>query len=75
MVAIGCDEISYCRGECYLTSVVDHPTGAIVWCAVGRNVQTLQGFFDELGERKQSILRSRSTMAGGYEKAIRENAP
>ena len=26
--------------------------GAIVWCAPGRNSATLQGFFDELGDRK-----------------------
>jgi hypothetical protein len=33
LVAIGCDEISYRRGQRYLTSVVDHRAGAIVWCA------------------------------------------
>jgi transposase len=37
LVAIGVDEISYRRHHRYLTSVVDHGTGAIVWCAPGRN--------------------------------------
>ena len=37
LVAIGVDEISYRRGQRYLTSVVDHRAGAIVWCAPGRN--------------------------------------
>ncbi len=44
LVAIGIDEISYRRGHRYLTSVVDHKTGAIVWCSPGRNAATLQAF-------------------------------
>jgi transposase len=75
LVAIGCDEISYRRGQRYLTSVVNHASGAIVWCAAGRNTATLQRFFDELGERRHSIRAVSIDMSGGYEKAIRENAP
>jgi transposase len=75
LVAVGCDEISYRRGQRYLTSVVDHDSGAIVWCAAGRNAATLQRFFDELGERKQSIRAVSIDMAGGYEKAIRDSIP
>ena len=40
LVAIGVDEISYRRGQRYLTSVVDHATGAILWCSPGRNAAT-----------------------------------
>jgi transposase len=76
LVAIGCDEISYRRGQRYLTSVVDHQTGAIVWCSPGRNAATLQAFFDELGpERRQSIRAVSIDMSGGYAKAIRDNVP
>ena len=75
LVAIGVDEISYRRGQRYLTSVVDHNTGAIVWCSGGRNAATLQAFFDELGERKTTIRAVSIDMSGGYEKAIRDNAP
>jgi len=75
LVAIGCDEISYRRGQRYLTSVVDHQTGAIVWCSAGRNAATLQRFFDELGERRRSIRAVSIDMSGGYEKAIREAIP
>src|SRR4051794_6342647 len=75
LVAIGVDEISYRRGQRYLTSVVDHHARAIVWCAPGRNAQTLQAFFDELGDRKGSIRAVSIDMSGGYEKAIRDNAP
>jgi transposase len=75
LVAIGCDEISYRRGQRYLTSIVDHRSGAIVWCAPGRNAQTLQRFFDELGpERVKSIRAVSIDMSGGYEKAIRDSA-
>lgn len=75
LVAIGCDEISYRRGQRYLTSVVDHATGAIVWCAQGRNAATLQAFFDELGERKHTIRAVSIDMSGGYERAIHDAIP
>ncbi|MCA1677606.1 MAG: ISL3 family transposase [Actinobacteria bacterium] len=76
LVAIGCDEISYRRGQRYLTSVVDHRTGAIVWCSPGRNAQTLQAFFDELGPRRRESIRAVSIdMSGSYAKAIRDNVP
>jgi transposase len=75
LVAIGVDEISYRRGQRYLTSVVDHRAGAIVWCAPGRNAETLQEFFDHLGERRHSIRAVSIDMSGGYEKAIRDAIP
>jgi transposase len=75
LVAIGVDEISYRKGQRYLTSVADHRAGAIVWCAPGRNAATLQAFFDLLGERKSSIRAVSIDMSGGYEKAIRDAIP
>ena len=75
LLAIGVDEISYRRHHRYLTSVVDHRSGAIVWCAAGRNAATLQAFFELLGERKDSIRAVSIDMSGGYEKAIREATP
>jgi transposase len=75
LVAIGVDEISYRRGQRYLTSVADHRSGAIVWCAPGRNSATLQRFFDELGERKASIRAVSIDMSGEYQRAIREAIP
>ena len=46
---IGIDEISYKRGHRYLTIVVDHDSGRLVWAAAGRDEATLQSFFDLLG--------------------------
>jgi transposase len=74
LVMIGVDEISYRRGQRYLTQVCDPQTGAIVWARPGRDAATLQAFFDELGERKQSIRAVSIDMNGGYEKAIRAAA-
>jgi transposase len=45
---IGIDEISYKRGMKFLTVVVDHDTGRLVWARPGRDRQTLHRFFDEL---------------------------
>ena len=49
---IGIDETSYRRGHRYLLVVVCHDTGRLLWAAEGRNQQTLQGFFDALGEER-----------------------
>lgn len=49
LVRIGIDEISYKKGHRYLTVVVDHGSGHLIWAGVGRDKATLQGFFDLLG--------------------------
>ncbi len=74
-MAIGVDEISYRRHHRYLTTVVDHHAGGIVWCAPGRNSEILRAFFELLGERCHSIRAVSIDMSGGYEKAIREAIP
>jgi transposase len=75
LVAIGVDEIAYRRGQRYLTCVADHATGAIVWCAPGRNSATLQAFFATLGDRKESIRAVSIDMSGEYQRAIRAAVP
>lgn len=49
LTRIGIDEVSYKKGHRYLTVVVDHDTGRLVWAAPGRNRATLERFFDRLG--------------------------
>jgi transposase len=49
---IGIDEISYKRGHRYLTFVLAHDTGRLVWAAPGRDKATLGSFFDALGEKR-----------------------
>jgi transposase len=49
---IGIDEISHRKGHRYLTVVVDHDTGRLVWAAPGHDEQTLDCFFDALGPQR-----------------------
>src|SRR5664280_517535 len=37
------------KGQRYLTCVVDHDTGRLVWAREGRNKDTLSSFFQDLG--------------------------
>jgi transposase len=45
---IGIDEISYKRHHKYLTVVVDHDSGRLVWASPGRERATVHAFFDAL---------------------------
>ena len=47
---VGIDEISVRKGQRYLTVVVDHDTGRLVWAAPGRDKATVEKFLDLLGE-------------------------
>jgi transposase len=53
---IGIDEISYRRGQLYLTVVVDHDTGRLVWAEPGRDRATLRRFFDDLGPQRSAQI-------------------
>ena len=57
LVRIGIDEISYKRGHKYLTVVVDHNTGRLVWAAPGRDMATLRTFFEALGAERCARIR------------------
>ena len=49
---IGIEETSSKKGQRYITVVVDHHSGRLVWAAKGRDEATLHGFFDALGEQR-----------------------
>ncbi len=53
---IGIDEISYKKGHRYITIVVDHDTGRLVWAAPGRDRKTLAGFFTALGQARCAAI-------------------
>ena len=57
LVRIGIDEISYKRGHKYLTVVVDHDSGRLVWAAPGRDKATLTSFFDHVGPERAAAIR------------------
>src|SRR3954452_16890870 len=75
LVAIGADEISYRLGQRYRTSVADHHSGAIVWCAPGRNSATLQAFFAQLGEQRASIRAVSIDISGEYQRDPQRDPP
>jgi transposase len=54
---IGIDEISYRRGHRYLTVVVDHDSGRLVWAAPGRTKAVVSSFFNELGRSRTLKIR------------------
>jgi transposase len=56
LTRIGIDEIAYRKGHRYLTCVVDHATGRLVWAAEGRNKDTLSRFFNDLGAGRAAAL-------------------
>lgn len=63
---IGIDEISYKRGHRYLTVVVDHDSGALVWAAAGRDEATLRRFFDTLGDARSATITHVSADAADW---------
>ena len=73
---IGIDEFSYRKRHRYITVIVDHVTGRVVWAAKGRSSETLAAFFRELGpERARRIEVVTLDMAEGFIKAVKEYAP
>jgi transposase len=73
---IGIDEISHRKGHRYLTVVVDHHTGRLVWAAPGRDRKTVLAFFDQLGEaRCKQIELVSADMAVWISGPIAERVP
>jgi transposase len=63
---IGIDEISWRRGQRYLIVVLDHDTGRLVWAAEGRDEDTLDRFFFELGAERAKLITHVSADAGSW---------
>jgi transposase len=53
---IGVDEIAYKRNYKYVTIVVDHDTGTLVWADEGRDKATMRRFFDRLGPDRAALI-------------------
>lgn len=61
---IGIDEISWRKHHKYLTLVVNHDTGCVIWGAKGRDAKTLDEFFEELGEQRAALIEAVSLDLG-----------
>jgi len=72
--AICIDELSYRKGQRYLTMVTDLLSGRVVWSGEGRSKETLAGFFEWLGpDICAQIEHVAIDMCAAYESAIREH--
>jgi transposase len=54
---LGFDEISVRKGQRYLTVVVDHDTGKLVWAHPGRDRKTTEKFLDLLGKDRCELIK------------------
>jgi transposase len=73
---IGIDEISHRKGQRYLTVVVDHHSGRLVWACAGRDRTTVAAFLDALGpERCAQIELVSADMAAWISGPIAERCP
>jgi transposase len=76
LTRIGIDEISHRKGQRYLTVVVDHHTGRLVWAGSGRGRDTVLAFFDQLGEQRcEQIELVSADMAVWISGPITERVP
>jgi transposase len=76
LTRIGIDELSFRKGQRYITVVVDHDTGRLVWAAEGRDKQTVLAFFDQLGEERAARIRLVSSDLGEWiTRAVLERCP
>jgi transposase len=63
---IGIDEISRRKGRRYLTVVVCHETGRLVWAAEGADRKTLRRFFEALGDERCAEISLVSADMGSW---------
>jgi transposase len=76
LARLGFDEIAIRKGQRYLTVVVDHDTGRLVWAAPGRDRTTVERFLELLGaERCQQIKLVSCDMAEWITRPVGERCP
>ncbi len=73
---IGVDEISVRKGQTYITVVIDHDSGRLVWAHPGRDGKTVRKFLDLLGKQRCAQLELVSCdMASWITGPIAERCP
>ena len=76
LVDIGVDEISWKKHHHYLTLASNHATGKIVWGKAGKDAETLNAFFDEVGEKQTETIEAVSMDLGpAFAPSVRTRAP
>jgi transposase len=73
---LGFDEISVRKGQRYVTVVVDHDSGRLVWAAPGRDRKTAEKFLDLLGKQRcEQVELVSCDMAEWIIRPVRERCP
>lgn len=73
---IGVDELSYRRHHEYVTVVIDHRSGNVVWVGEGKSSDTLKQFFAALGAERAALLEAVTIdLSAAYIKAVTEASP
>lgn len=73
---IGIDEVSYRKGHRFLTVVVDHDTGHLLWAEAGRDEKTVRKFFRLLGKKRCKAIELVSADAAAWiGNVVRERCP
>jgi transposase len=76
LVHIGVDELSVRRHHKYITVVVDHDKGRIVWAGEGKSADALDAFFSALGPERCALIRVVTMdMSKAYAKAVSRACP
>jgi transposase len=69
---LGIDEVSYRKGQRYLTVVVDHDSGLLLWAAPGNDRKTLHAFFDLLGPEGCAAIEAVTADAAAWIRQVVE---
>lgn len=73
---IGVDEISYRKHHKYLTVVVNHDTGKVIWVGEGKSADVLKVFFERLSAEQLATIKVVSMdLSAAFQKAVREALP
>lgn len=56
LVRIGVDETSYRKGHKYMTVIVDHDTGVVVWSHDGHGKEVFGEFLSGLTEERRASI-------------------
>ena len=76
LVRIGIDETSYKKGHKYMTVVVNHDTGALVWAAKGHGKKVLDSFFRAMtDEQRKSVMFATADGAGWIAECVERWCP
>jgi transposase len=66
LVRIGIDETSYKKGHKYMTVIVDHDSGRLIWAAKGHGKTVLSEFFEGLTQERRASIRYVTADGAGW---------